>query len=67
VVTSRKSQAVSLPCTGEQNKTTESQSTSILDGNNVGTSSYADVARRAGEMMVSQSNKEHVRVSKKME
>jgi hypothetical protein len=33
----------------------------------VGTSSYADVARRAGEMMVSQSNKEHVRVSKKME
>jgi hypothetical protein len=35
-------------------------------GSLVGTSSYADVARRAGEMMASQSNKEHVRVSKKM-
>jgi hypothetical protein len=32
----------------------------------VGISSYADVARRAGEMKVSQSNKEHVRVIKKM-
>jgi hypothetical protein len=32
----------------------------------VGTSSYADVTRRAGEMMVSRSNKEHVRVNKKM-
>jgi hypothetical protein len=33
----------------------------------VGISSYADVARCAGEIKVSQSNKEHVRVSKKME
>jgi hypothetical protein len=32
----------------------------------VGISSYADVARRAGEIKVSQSNKEHVRVIKKM-
>jgi hypothetical protein len=32
----------------------------------VGISSYADVARRAGKMKVSQSNKEHVRVIKKM-
>jgi zinc transporter ZupT len=32
----------------------------------VGISSYADIARRAGEIKVSQSNKEHVRVIKKM-
>jgi hypothetical protein len=33
----------------------------------VGTSSYADVTRHAGEMMVSQSNNEHILVSKKLE